>query len=281
MWWKPWSGWWMCLSVPLVLSGLWETWGRNWLIQSVGLALFLCRQKTRSWKLVGKVGFIELLSSSKGFLGVKGLWETKFIGTQRLTRPLSYCWTHSSGNCRVQTQELARRSREGRCSYTYYHECSWTPTAVGNKRWTSQLSLHKARGSWILLLSHCWTVLNSLDYETWRTACIFMREKTLFADRAHKFCGKKKKKWIYRSGLSSEPNHHCLEFGHACWLYLFILRAWERSWYLQPLLTSCTHCCPNCIWTQGSGGGARGHRWEGLGEGLHLCSYGKVIILTG
>lgn len=47
----------------------------------VELGLFLCRQMARSWKLAGKIGFIELLSYSKGFFGVKGLREAKFIGS--------------------------------------------------------------------------------------------------------------------------------------------------------------------------------------------------------
>lgn len=37
------------------------------------------RQMARSWKLVGKIGFIELLSYSKSFLGVKGLKETNLL----------------------------------------------------------------------------------------------------------------------------------------------------------------------------------------------------------
>lgn len=45
------------------------------------LGLFLHRQMARSWKPAGKTGFIELLSYRKGFLGVKGLREAKFIGS--------------------------------------------------------------------------------------------------------------------------------------------------------------------------------------------------------
>lgn len=61
------------------------------MIRSVEQGLLLCRQPARSWKLVGKIEFIELLSDHKSFLGVKGLGEIKFIGSQRLTRLLSYC----------------------------------------------------------------------------------------------------------------------------------------------------------------------------------------------
>jgi hypothetical protein len=35
--------------------------------------LFLCRHMARSWKLVGKMEFIELLSYIYDFLGIKGL----------------------------------------------------------------------------------------------------------------------------------------------------------------------------------------------------------------
>lgn len=37
------------------------------------LGLFLCRQMARSWKLIGKMGFVDLLSYIKGFLGIRGL----------------------------------------------------------------------------------------------------------------------------------------------------------------------------------------------------------------
>lgn len=161
LWWERWSGWWVLSFMPSMLTGFWGMLGRSWSMQGVELGLFLCRQMTGSWKPAGKIGFIELLSYSKGFLGVKGLREAQFIGSQGLTKLLSYCWTCASWNCRVKTQELEMRSRD--CRYSH----PLGPTLSMPKHWLGQdervrLNPHNSTGSQVLLPSYCWTILNSL-----------------------------------------------------------------------------------------------------------------------